>query len=77
LILAVTDTGLGISEEQLNKLFNKFTQLEQGVISEKKGTGLGLVIAKGIVEAHGGKVEVFSEAGKGSTFFCHIPMEIK
>ncbi len=74
IIFAVTDTGLGIAEEQLSKLFNKFTQLEQGVISEKKGTGLGLVIAKGIIEAHGGKVEVFSEKEKGSTFFGHIPL---
>ncbi|MBX4187072.1 MAG: GAF domain-containing protein [Candidatus Doudnabacteria bacterium] len=74
LILAVTDTGVGISEDQLNKLFNKFTQLEQGAISEKKGTGLGLVIAKGIAEAHGGKVNVFSQEGKGSTFFAHLPI---
>ncbi|MBX4191611.1 MAG: GAF domain-containing protein [Candidatus Doudnabacteria bacterium] len=74
LILAVTDTGVGITEDQLKQLFNKFTQLEQGAISEKKGTGLGLVIAKGIIEAHGGKVEVFSQEGKGSTFLAHLPI---
>ncbi len=74
LVLAVTDTGVGIDEEQLGKLFNKFTQLEQGAISEKKGTGLGLVISKGIAEAHGGKVGVFSEIGKGSTFYCQLPI---
>jgi NtrC-family two-component system sensor histidine kinase KinB len=74
LVLAVTDTGMGIPEDQLNKLFNKFTQLEQSAASEKKGTGLGLVITKGIVEAHGGKVGVFSEAGKGSTFYCALPV---
>ena len=77
LVLAVTDTGVGISEEQLHKLFSKFTQLEQGAISEKKGTGLGLVIAKGIVEAHGGKVDVFSQAGKGSTFLAFLPVVSK
>lgn len=74
LVLAVTDTGVGIPEDQVGKLFNKFTQLEQTAASEKKGTGLGLVISKGIVEAHGGKIGVFSEALKGSTFFCAIPI---
>lgn len=74
LVLAVTDTGLGIPDDQINKLFNKFTQLEQSAVAEKKGTGLGLVIIKGIVEAHGGKVGVFSEVDKGSTFYCCIPV---
>jgi len=59
LVLAVTDTGMGIPTDQIDKLFNKFNQLEQSAASEKKGTGLGLVITKGIVEAHGGTVGVF------------------
>src|SRR3989338_7807040 len=58
-VLAVSDTGMGIPADQMNKLFNKFTQLEQSAASEKKGTGLGLVITRGIVEAHGGKIAVF------------------
>lgn len=74
LVLAVTDSGIGIPEDQINKLFNKFTQLEQTASSEKKGTGLGLVISKGIIEAHGGKIGVFSEIQKGSTFYCFIPL---
>jgi PAS domain S-box-containing protein len=74
LIIAVTDTGLGIPEDQLARLFNKFTQLEQTASSEKRGTGLGLVISKGIVEAHGGEVGVFSTAGKGTTFFFNLPL---
>jgi signal transduction histidine kinase len=74
LIMAVTDTGLGIPEDQMGKLFNKFTQLEQGATSDKKGTGLGLVISKGIVEAHNGKIGVFSEVGKGTTFYFALPL---
>ena len=77
LVLAVTDTGIGIPEDQINKLFNKFTQLEQSALSEKKGTGLGLVITKGIIEAHGGRVGIFSQVGKGSTFYCLLPYEQK
>lgn len=75
IVVAVTDTGSGIPEDQINKLFNKFTQLEESAASEKKGTGLGLVISKGIVEAHGGKISVFSELGKGSTFFFSLPTD--
>ncbi len=69
------DTGLGIAEDELSKLFNKFTQLAQSAASEKKGTGLGLVISKGIVEAHGGKIGVFAELGKGSTFYFSLPIK--
>jgi PAS domain S-box-containing protein len=72
--IGVTDTGVGIKEDEINKLFNKFTQLEQSAVSEKKGTGLGLVISKGIVEAHGGKIGIFSKEGQGSTFYFIIPI---
>jgi signal transduction histidine kinase len=74
LIIAVTDTGVGIAEDQMAKLFSKFTQLESGQLSEKKGTGLGLVISKGIVEAHGGRIGMYSELGKGTTFYFNLPV---
>lgn len=74
LVLAVTDTGMGIPEGEMDKLFNKFTQLEQSAASEKKGTGLGLVISKGIVESHGGHIDVFSEADQGTTFYFTLPL---
>lgn len=77
IVLAVADSGMGIPEDQISKLFNKFTQLEQSAMSEKKGTGLGLVITKGVVEAHNGKVGVFSRAGKGSVFYALIPVQFK
>ena len=73
-VVAVTDTGIGIPEEQIGKLFNKFTQLETTAVSEKKGTGLGLVISKGIVEAHGGQINVVSQEGKGTTFYFTLPI---
>jgi PAS domain S-box-containing protein len=72
IFIAVTDTGEGIREDNIGKLFNKFTQFEAAARSEKRGTGLGLVIAKGIVEAHGGKIGVFSQEGVGSTFYFTI-----
>jgi PAS domain S-box-containing protein len=77
IVIAVVDSGMGIPEDQMAKLFNKFTQLEQSAMSEKKGTGLGLVISKGVVEAHDGKVGVFSEVGKGSVFYALIPVQSK
>lgn len=73
-VVAVTDTGTGIPADHLDKLFNKFVQLENAAKSEKKGSGLGLVISKGIVESHGASIGVFSEPGEGSTFYFAIPI---
>ena len=73
--VSVSDTGAGIPEAELRKLFNKFQQLSTAARSEKKGTGLGLVIVKGVVEAHGGFVGVFSEEGKGTIFYFTLPLK--
>ena len=62
---SVADDGPGIAAEQLPRLFDRFWQAER---SQRGGAGLGLAIAKGIVEAHGGTIEVRSELGRGSTF---------
>jgi two-component system, NtrC family, sensor histidine kinase KinB len=76
LVVAITDSGVGISQENIPLLFNKFRQFKTAATSSgKKGTGLGLVIAKGIVEAHGGVVGVASEEGNGSTFCFNIPLD--
>jgi NtrC-family two-component system sensor histidine kinase KinB len=67
---AVTDTGSGIPKEYHERIFEKFYQVPE---SGPKGTGLGLYIAKEIVRAHGGKIGVESEPGKGSTFWFTLP----
>jgi signal transduction histidine kinase/uncharacterized membrane protein len=75
LVVAVTDTGEGIAKGNIGKLFNKFAQFGSGTRPDKpKGTGLGLVIVKGIIEAHDGIVGVVSEEGVGSTFYFTIKL---
>jgi CheY-like chemotaxis protein/anti-sigma regulatory factor (Ser/Thr protein kinase) len=65
---AVSDTGIGIAEEHIPKLFAKFAQVGRTDGPGYKGTGLGLAIVKGLVERHGGSISVDSVPGKGSTF---------
>ncbi|MDD5225887.1 MAG: ATP-binding protein [Candidatus Omnitrophica bacterium] len=74
---AVKDTGPGISRENLTRLFSKFEQFGKPTTSAEKGSGLGLVIAKSIVEAHGGSMGAESELGKGSAFFFVLPKQQK
>ncbi len=74
LIIAVTNTGPAISREALPRLFSKFKQFEAAAKTSAKGTGLGLVIAKGIVEGHGGIIGAESKEGIGSTFYFTIPV---
>ncbi|HAT68750.1 MAG TPA: hypothetical protein DCS20_04000 [Candidatus Yonathbacteria bacterium] len=75
-VVAVTDTGEGLAPENIEKLWNKFAQFTSAARkgADHKGTGLGLVIVKGIVEAHGGTVGVGSKLGSGSTFYFTIPL---
>lgn len=72
-VVAVTDSGEGIVHENIGKLFNKFTQFSSSIRQRQhKGTGLGLVVAKGIIEAHGGTIGLGSKEGAGSTFYFTI-----
>jgi signal transduction histidine kinase len=74
-VVSIKDSGVGVSREDLNQLFSKFKQLSSTDRS-RKGTGLGLVVSKGIVEAHGGKI--WAESGgenMGSTFSFSIPLK--
>ncbi|MDR1916803.1 MAG: response regulator [Synergistaceae bacterium] len=68
ILIKVTDTGIGISEEQQARLFSSFQQAESGTSRKFGGTGLGLVISKRIVEMMGGRIWIESELGKGATF---------
>lgn len=70
----VADNGSGIPNEVKKQLFNKFVQARESSISNESGTGLGLVIAKGIVEAHGGKIWVEDNVPKGSVFIFTLPV---
>lgn len=71
--LCVQDSGKGIAAEDVPKLFRKFQQLDSSPTRKAGGTGLGLVICKGIVEQHGGKIWLESDPGVGSKFYFTIP----
>jgi signal transduction histidine kinase/DNA-binding response OmpR family regulator len=73
--ISVSDSGIGISEEQRERLFHSFEQAETGTSRKYGGTGLGLAISKRIVEMMGGKIWVESELGKGSAFRFTVRME--
>ena len=74
LTLTVSDTGVGIAAEDLPRLFREFEQLPQPGGVRPEGTGLGLALTRRLVELHGGKVEVASQLGKGSTFSVFLPL---
>lgn len=72
---SVSDSGIGIREDDMGKLFNMFQQVDTGNTRQYGGTGLGLAISKQLVELHGGRIIVESEYGKGSTFTFLLPIE--
>lgn len=74
-ILSVTDTGEGISPEELTKVFDRFYRCDQSRKSQTSGHGLGLSIARIIAVAHGGKIRVRSKVGVGTTFSVLLPTE--
>ncbi len=71
--IAITDTGIGIAPEHINKLFQPFIQIDSALNRQYQGTGLGLVLVKRIVELHGGQVHLTSQLGSGSCFTIDVP----
>ena len=76
LVISVTDTGIGIKEEDLGKLFESFTRIEEKRNRNIEGTGLGLNLTKNLVDLMGGEISVASTYGKGSCFTAKIPQKI-
>ncbi|MDT4895094.1 MAG: hypothetical protein QOH25_171 [Acidobacteriota bacterium] len=73
--VSVSDTGVGIAPEDVDRLFDKYEQTRSRATRGEKGTGLGLYITKQLVELHGGSIEVASEVGKGSIFSFTLPIK--
>lgn len=73
--LSIKDTGIGVSEDQKDRIFTKFFRAANVIRMETEGSGLGLFIAKNIIEAHGGKIWFESEENKGTTFYITLPVE--
>ncbi len=74
--IAISDTGLGIPPDQLDKIFERFYRVTDHSHRSIRGTGLGLSIARDIVASHGGRIWAESQPGKGSTFYVTLPLSI-
>ena len=72
--ISVSDTGEGIPPEDLSMIFERFYRVDKSRARTTGGTGLGLTIAKRLVEAHGGTIKVKSKVGQGSTFTFTLPV---
>ncbi len=76
LLISVKDTGIGISQSKLEKIFESFTQEDSSTTRRYGGTGLGLTISKSLAELMGGELKVESNPGRGSTFSLHLSLEV-
>ncbi|MGB3144119.1 MAG: ATP-binding protein, partial [Maribacter sp.] len=74
LIISVSDTGIGIAENKLERIFTAFEQADGSISRQYGGTGLGLAVTKELVELHGGKIQVKSTPGEGSIFSFSLPL---
>ena len=74
--IKISDTGIGIPQEKISKIFDRFYQVDGSHTREEKGTGIGLALTKELVELHRGKIEVESKEGKGTIFLVKLPLGI-
>ena len=73
-LVEISDSGIGIAEEDLGRLFERFFRSDDKYVREVGGTGLGLAIAKAAIESHEGRIDVESQLQKGTTFLVHLPL---
>jgi signal transduction histidine kinase len=72
--LQISDTGIGLSEDEQQRIFSRFYRTTDTRSRDQRGVGLGLSIVRSIAEAHGGRIDVKSNPGKGSTFTLQLPI---
>jgi signal transduction histidine kinase len=75
MIVSVKDTGIGIAAEDISKVLSPFGQVDSSLSREYEGTGLGLHLARTLMELHGGRLVIESELGVGTEVSCHFPAE--
>jgi signal transduction histidine kinase len=76
IVILVSDTGIGIANEEISRIFEEFRQVDQSMTRRHAGTGLGLAITRWLVQLMGGQISVNSQPGHGSTFRVDLPRAI-
>lgn len=71
--ISIRDNGIGITEDRIHKIFDRFYQVDSSSVREQEGSGIGLALTKELVELHGGEIRALSESGKGSEFIIKLP----
>lgn len=75
-VISVKDTGIGIPEDKLEKIFDRFTQIDKSLARSREGSGIGLSLVKSLVGLHGGNIKAVSSFGHGSEFIIELPIKV-